>query len=62
MSKSEIGSLDRIAAAIEALAEATGAGFPVPTSEDAGKMLTVDAEGKWTLAEIPSQSPETDEG
>ena len=65
MSKSEIGSLDRIANALEGMAEADGAGIPAPTIEDVGKVLMVDAEGKWTLADIPSQLPAvetTDEG
>jgi len=52
MAKSEIGSLDRIAGAIENLAEAEGAGIPEPRITDAGKVLMVDAEGKWTLGTI----------
>ena len=63
--KDEVSSLDRIATALEEMGEAEGAGIPKPTIEDAGKVLMVDAEGKWTLADIPSQLPAvetTDEG
>ena len=63
--KDEVSSLDRIATALEGMSEAEGAGIPKPTIADAGKVLTVDNEGKWTLAEIPSQLPaveSTDEG
>ena len=60
--KDDVGSLDRIAKAIEDMGEAQGAGIPVPTAEDVGKVLTVDEEGKWTLANIPSQLPSVDSG
>lgn len=63
--KDEVSSLDRIATALEGIGEAEGAGFPTPTSEDAGKVLMVDEEGKWKLAAIPSQLPSvtsSDEG
>ena len=66
MQKTEINSLDRIADVLEDFAEAEGAGIPVPTADDVGKVLTVDENGKWTLATIPSQLPAvtaaTDEG
>ena len=55
--KDEVASLDRIAKGIEEMAEAQGAGIPTPTIDDAGKVLMVDNEGKWTLATIPSQLP-----
>lgn len=52
------------AAAINKLTEeikkgnaAAGVTFPIPTAEDAGKILMVDSEGKWKLSEIPSQLP-----
>lgn len=63
--KDDVGSLDRIAKAIEDMGEAQGAGIPTPAVDDAGKVLMVDAEGKWTLATIPSQLPtvaDTDAG
>jgi len=55
--KDEVSSLDRIATALESLSEAEGAGIPTPALTDAGKVLMVDNEGKWTLASIPSQLP-----
>lgn len=58
--KDEVSSLDRIATALEGLAQAEGAGIPVPTAEDVGKVLMVDEEGKWKLAAIPSQLPAVD--
>ena len=58
--KDQVSSLDRIATALEAMGEAEGAGIPTPTAEDEGKVLMVDAEGKWTLATIPSQLPTVD--
>lgn len=57
MAKSEIGSLDRIADAIEEMAAAEGAGIPMPKVADAGKVLMVDAEGKWKLSNIPAELP-----
>jgi hypothetical protein len=58
--KDEVSSLDRIATALEGLAQAEGAGIPVPTPEDVGKVLMVDEEGKWKLSAIPSQLPAVD--
>lgn len=58
--KDEVGSLDRIAKAIEDMGAAQGAGIPTPAIGDAGKVLMVDNEGKWTLAAIPSQLPAVD--
>ena len=63
--KDEVSSLDRIAKAVEGIAESEGAGIPVPKLADAGKVLMVDAEGKWTLDSIPVELPAvatTDEG
>jgi len=63
--KDEVGSLDRIAKALEDMGAAEGAGIPTPKVEDAGKVLMVDAEGKWTLGTIPVELPAvetTDEG
>lgn len=58
-------ALNKMTEEIKKMAKAQGAGFPEPTVEDAGKILGVDNEGKWTLIEIPSQLPAveaTDEG
>ena len=57
MSKNEVNSLDRIADTLKEMAEAQGAGIPEPTVEDAGKVLMVGEDGKWKLAEIPSEDP-----
>lgn len=65
MQKTEIQALDGIKGAVQALAAATGASIPTPKAEDAGKVLMVGDDGKWTLASIPSQLPAvetTDEG
>lgn len=60
--KDDVGSLDRIAKAIEDMGEAQGAGIPTPTISDAGKVLMVDAEGKWTLGSPLPAVENTDEG
>ena len=65
MSISTAGILNRIADTLDKIHIALGGGIPAPTIDDAGKVLTVDNEGKWTLAAIPSQLPSvesTDEG
>ena len=61
----DTGCLDRIATALEAIANLMQADIPVPEVGDAGKVLTVDAEGKWTLATPEKELPaveSTDEG
>lgn len=61
----DTGCLDRIANALEAIANLMQADIPTPTAEDAGKVLTVDAEGKYTLADPVAELPAveaTDEG
>ena len=58
-------ALNKMTEEIKKMAKAQGAGIPEPKAEDSGKVLMVDAEGKWTLASIPSQLPaveSTDEG
>ena len=60
--KDEVGSLDRIATALEGIEQAEGAGIPTPTADDAGKVLMVDAEGKWTLALVLPAATDEDEG
>ena len=60
--KDEVSSLDRIATALEGLSEAEGAGIPKPTIADAGKVLMVDDEGKWTLGNVLPAVAGTDEG
>lgn len=43
---------------VKRMAEAQGAGFPTPTSEDAGKILGVDENGNWALI-APAASNDT---
>ena len=53
-----------VASAINALTEevkkgnnADNPGFPTPKAADAGKVLMVDSNGKWTLASVPTELP-----
>lgn len=58
-------ALNKIAEAIGDLAQAEGAAIPKPKTTDAGKVLMVDAEGKWKLADLPTELPavaDTDAG
>ena len=53
--KDEVGSLDRIAAALEAMNESeenSSSDLPSPTEDDAGKILTVGVDGKYTLVTL----------
>ena len=60
--KDEVSSLDRIATALEGIEQAEGAGIPAPRITDAGKVLMVDSEGKWTLAAVLPDVSDIDEG
>ena len=60
--KDEVGALDGIRVALEGLAKAEGAGIPTPKATDAGKVLMVDAEGKWVLGTILPAVEAADEG
>lgn len=58
-------AINKMTEEIKKMAKAQGAGFPEPKATDKGKVLTVDEEGNWILAAIPSQLPAveaTDEG
>ena len=46
--KDQVSSLDRIATALERLADNLGS-IPTPTESDAGKFLVVGEDGNWML-------------
>ena len=45
-------AINKLTEEVKKLAQAEGAGIPEPKTTDAGKVLMVDAEGKWTLGTV----------
>ena len=54
-----VNANERIAAALELMADTMGAGLPIPTEADNGKILAV-VGGKWTLV-LPDEVPDPDD-
>ena len=50
-------STNKLTGEVKKLAQATGASIPKPKTTDFGKVLMVGSDGKWKLADIPSQLP-----
>lgn len=65
MQNTQVGILNAINETLKQLADAIGASIPTPKAEDAGKILMVGDDGKWKLANVPTELPAveaTDEG
>ncbi len=50
-------AINKLTEEVKKLAQATGASIPEPKTTDSGKVLMVGSDGKWKLADIPSQLP-----